>query len=236
MLNKLARPLVRKIRDAAKKVREWHLGYDGDFYYGAKAAEYEQERSQHEWWHVEHRIVGELLAELPKGLSVLDVPLGTGRFLPIYANRQMKVTGLEISHEMIATARRLHAEHATNCRMDIGNAKKLPYEDNTFDLVLSFRFLDGIIVFRDQKKVLKELVRVTKKYLILEVYSIPDGDDSKMTIKNLKAKELVAGRLNHEERKKLLEQFGMKVIKKVPGAIELELRPVIYLCEKTISS
>lgn len=222
-----------KLKSFLKKIKRDMIGIDGNYYYGATAQDYEALRAKNEWWHAEHQALEEVLKHIPIGLSILDVPFGTGRFLPLYAKHQMKVTGLDISYAMLSTAKGLREDLVKQCRLDIGDARKLPYENDFFDIVLSFRFLDGTISFKDQKKVLSEFVRVSRKYLILEAFSVLEADDSEFVIGALKENHPVDGRLSEFERTRLFEKFGMKVIKKFPAGVEAGKRSTVYLCEKT---
>lgn len=229
---KIIRPLALSIKTMVKKIKRKLSPYNANYYYGITAEGYETERIEKEWWQKENKVVEEILKFIPKGLSVLDVPFGTGRFLPLYDAHQMKVTGLDISYAMLETAKNLRKDLAEKCKLDVGNATKLPYEDNYFDLVLSFRFLDGIITFKEEKQAIAEFVRVSRKYLILELYSVPGGDDLNLLVKNLQENQPVMGRMSEIERKKWLESFGIKIIKITPVALEEKLHSVVYLCEK----
>jgi ubiquinone/menaquinone biosynthesis C-methylase UbiE len=225
--------LKEKFKVIVKKIKREIFGFNGNYYYGSTAQDYEAIRSQQGWWQEENKVVEGILNDFPKGLSVLDVPFGTGRFLPLYAAQAMKVTGLDISYAMLDTAKGLREELVKQCQLDIGDARKLPYADNSFDVVLSFRFLDGTIMFKDHKKVLAELVRVSRKYLVLEVFTPPEGNDPGLLLEKIKDNQPVNGRLSDAEREKLLTSFGMKVVKRVLGPIEVGLRSTVYLCEKT---
>jgi SAM-dependent methyltransferase len=76
----------------------------GDSYYNRVAQNYEAKRTQQSWWHVEQDAMQELLAELPRGLEVVDIPFGTGRFVPFYQDNGYRVAGLDASADMIAAA------------------------------------------------------------------------------------------------------------------------------------
>jgi ubiquinone/menaquinone biosynthesis C-methylase UbiE len=78
----------------------------------------------------------------------LDVGTGTGAVARLLSERwpDADVTGVDLSPEMIAEARRLGKE-----RYDVGDASELPYEDAAFDLVT----MNNMIPFFD------ELARVT---------------------------------------------------------------------------
>jgi hypothetical protein len=52
----------------------------GDSFRGAVATNYLAERIHKPIWQLEQHAMRRLLSSLPDGLSVLDVPFGTGRF------------------------------------------------------------------------------------------------------------------------------------------------------------
>ena len=104
---------------------------------------------------------------------MLDVPVGTARFLPLYLQNKMSMTGLDISKDMLDQARKLRGNSLNACQLDIGDATDLPYADNSFDLVVCFRFLDGQVSYGDTIKAIVEYCRVSQKYLILELGALP---------------------------------------------------------------
>lgn len=156
----------------------------GDRYYGNAAARYEKKRKKQDWWHVEQTEMQALLAELPDGLSVVDIPFGTGRFVPYYLAKNFKVAGLDASHEMLASAKASLGEDYDRCTAITGSAMNLPYADGQFDMLVSTRFLRDIILFADAKKALAEFVRVAKTHLIIQIGEaieggrVPDEDET----------------------------------------------------------
>ena len=71
-----------------------------DHYYGQTAKDYEKTR-QGGTWERENQF---LLAGLDGVKTVLDCPVGTGRFLPFYQERKIKCVGVDISQDMLAQA------------------------------------------------------------------------------------------------------------------------------------
>src|SRR3990167_5525647 len=63
-------------------------------YNGAIAKGYDAKREDSEKWKAEDRIMRGMLTDLPRGTSVLDVPVGTGRFIPFYEEFGFNVLGL----------------------------------------------------------------------------------------------------------------------------------------------
>jgi SAM-dependent methyltransferase len=72
-------------------------------YRGKKAATYEQVRKKQARWALENEAVERYMAGA-RG-KVLDVPVGTGRFLPLWARLRLRFTGIDSSDEMLEQAR-----------------------------------------------------------------------------------------------------------------------------------
>lgn len=141
----------------------------GDVYYGDNAELYDAERAHTKRWAREQAAVKDYLDRLPKGLKILDVPLGTGRYLPFYFERGDSVVGLDSSHAMIDVARRRAGDKADTLETVVGDATNLPFEDGAFDLVVSTRFLRHILPFSLARKSLAEMARVTRSHAIIEL-------------------------------------------------------------------
>jgi ubiquinone/menaquinone biosynthesis C-methylase UbiE len=108
------------------------------------------------------RRTGEL-AELQPGMKILDVSSGRGTQSIFYAKEfGVEVTGIDISEEMVKSA----MENAKNeniqdlTTFEIGDSQELPFEDNTFDVVINEC---AVGIPDDSQKVLNEMVRVAKK-------------------------------------------------------------------------
>lgn len=141
----------------------------GDRYYGKTARNYEAIRAKQDWWAVEQREMKSLLELLPEGLSVVDIPFGTGRFVPFFVERKFKIFGLEPSEDMVNQAYEILGSQMDDVQVTKGFSTNLPFADNEFDLLVSTRFLRDIITFADAKKTMNEFARVTSKYAILQV-------------------------------------------------------------------
>ncbi len=141
-------------------------GYDQ--YYGEAADEYLSRRMKQERWLIEQEIVADLVSKMPNCLTVLDVPFGTGRFVDLYLQKSMSVYGIDISEDMLAAAKKVLGNKYYQCNLKVGNAVSIPYENDLFDLVVSCRFFT-LIPLDMSKKVLSEMSRVTKSFLILNI-------------------------------------------------------------------
>jgi len=85
----------------------------------------------------ETRIASYIVKKMGKG-TILDLGSGTG-YLSIEIARRapgLQVCGIDLSRQMVKIARR-HAKGVDNARFVFGNAAKLPFKDNSIDLVVS---------------------------------------------------------------------------------------------------
>ncbi|MCB9983002.1 MAG: methyltransferase domain-containing protein [Rhodospirillales bacterium] len=137
-----------------------------DHYSGDVALLYANVRSQGDKWKNEQKALQKCLKILPDSLNVLDVPVGTGRFFPFYKEHHHTVTGLDISPDMLAMARRhddFSEEHMSLAEADI---TALPYDNDFFDVAVCMRFFN--LVNADVcSQSLRELSRVSKRYAII---------------------------------------------------------------------
>lgn len=140
----------------------------GDTYYGDTAHNYLQLRAQQQHWQLEQAAIEALAARFPEGTRVLDVPFGTGRFVPFYLAKGMVVYGLDASEDMLALARKSLGDKYYMCNVQMGDAIRLPYQDNFFDLVVCVRFLSHVVSFSVAKAVLGEIWRVTRSHALLQ--------------------------------------------------------------------
>jgi len=74
-------------------------------YTGNIASGYDEKRSQSPRWQNEVRVFGGWMREL-RPASILDCPFGTGRWIPQYDEIEARVTGLDISGDMLEEARK----------------------------------------------------------------------------------------------------------------------------------
>ena len=108
-----------------------------------------------------------LFSMLPKNLTgkILDVPCGTGVLTKnLYLeNPNAQITCLDYSNEMIARFKHALSKDdrsSTHISFQQGDVASLPYEDESFDLVLS---MNGYQCFPKKDESFKEIKRVLKK-------------------------------------------------------------------------
>lgn len=104
--------------------------------------------------------IRQTLRRLPLGAedSVLDVGCGTGALLEalLAAAPRARLAGVDLSEDMLEVARR---RLGTSVRLNQARAEALPFEDASFDLVVSTNVFHFI---RNPLAALREMIRVLK--------------------------------------------------------------------------
>jgi SAM-dependent methyltransferase len=88
--------------------------------------------------------------------DLLDAGVGSGRLLAELARMGWRVFGLDAAPQMIELAARRVPEAAE--RLSVGRLERLPYPDESFDVVVSI----GVLEYTDLDVTGPELVRVTR--------------------------------------------------------------------------
>lgn len=100
------------------------------------------------------------VAKIRPGERVLDLATGTGITAIAARERSAHVTGVDLTPELLAVARKRAAEQGFgDIEFREGDAEALPFGDASFDVVLS---TCGHMFAPDQSKVAAELGRVTR--------------------------------------------------------------------------
>lgn len=90
--------------------------------------------------------------------DVLEVAIGTGRNLPYYSSA-VNLTGVELSPEMLAIARRRADELGREVDLRIGDAQELELDAESFDTVI---ITFGLCTIPDDRKAAAEAHRVLR--------------------------------------------------------------------------
>lgn len=144
-------------------------------------------------WEDQHRgIIEKMLAkmDLSAGQQILDLGCGEGmasRLLAERAGSGSAILGVDIADEMIRNAEARSSGFA-NVSFQRGAAEQLPCLDNSFDQVLS---VEAFYYFKNQQKVLQELLRVLKPggglFMVVCLHqdnpeAFPEVDEVKMPV------------------------------------------------------
>ena len=95
-------------------------------------------------------------------LQLLDISTGTCNSLYRHGWMDLNAdyTGLDLSETMLLQGQKLMAERGVPVELVLGDATRLPFEGETFDIVLNYGALNG---FTNPKLALEEMARVLKK-------------------------------------------------------------------------
>ena len=202
----------------------------GNRYYSSRAKKYESTRVAQQSWHAEFGAMEKFADFLGENLAVLDVPVGTGRFFSIYESRSWRISGLDISQDMLREAQ----EKASNLQLGSpvileGDARNLPFGDQSVDVVVCFRFLQSIVNFGDAKRIIAEFARVSRKWAVLHLNLRPaDAAGSRWPQDD----EPMRGSLSLDEAEKMLLGLGFQ-ISKIEGPMPAQGKNEhVLLCEK----
>jgi len=101
--------------------------------------------------------------------SLLDVGCAEGHYLKLIASmnqgfRELYEVGLDIARNYLIKAKKeVHGDSWV-----LGDAQRLPFKDNSFDLVLFSEVLEHL---PDPKRAFMEVARVSRKYILVSVAS-----------------------------------------------------------------
>jgi SAM-dependent methyltransferase len=140
-------------------------------YVGSIAEEYVTRRASQSTWGWEQEQVRAWVAGRPAGSSVLDVPFGSGRYVPLYRARGLKVRGCDISADMIALAKRELGRVFDECDVHVADAEDMRrLAVGAVDAVLCSRFIQWLPELQIVDRILAEFARVAREELFLQLH------------------------------------------------------------------
>jgi ubiquinone/menaquinone biosynthesis C-methylase UbiE len=147
------------------KGREWYQSAD-------VAAEYEDKRFSKGGRLVDRREKEAVLEAVGPvdDQSILEIACGTGRFSVMLAERGADVVGLDISTEMLAQGREKARRAGVDGSVEFmrGDAARLPFPDDHFEVVLAMRFFH---LADTPAKFLSEMRRVSRGQVFFDTFN-----------------------------------------------------------------
>ena len=125
--------------------------------------------------------------DLKDNSSILDVGCGKGFMLYDFKkfNKSFKIKGIDISEYAIE-----NSIDEIKHQLTVGSAEKLPFNDNSFDLVISINTIHNLDELKCAES-LKEIERVSKKSKFITVDAYRNNDEKeRMYAWNLTAKTI----------------------------------------------
>lgn len=137
-------------------------------YLGENAERYDMRRSSGVKWKKEQLTFETLIKNIPKKSKIIDVPVGTGRFIDLYKKYQMDVSGIDMSEDMLRECAKKAEIQNYPVYLKQGSIFNIEYKDNSFDVAVCIRFLNWINT-RDFELAISELCRVANEHLIIGI-------------------------------------------------------------------
>ncbi len=110
----------------------------------------------------QQKVLLRYLRDISKNAKILEVGCGSGRFLEFLEKKRYKnLYGIDSSNEMISIAKK-----RTKAKIMTGNAYKIPFANDSFDVVFSVHLLMHL---SKPKKALDEMLRVAKDKVIIDM-------------------------------------------------------------------
>ncbi|MBP0021698.1 MAG: class I SAM-dependent methyltransferase [Cyanobacteria bacterium SBLK] len=102
------------------------------------------------------------LKDCLSNLKMLDIGIGGGRTTQHFSSLVKEYTGIDYSEEMIAACQKKFAYSSQFITLEVGDARKMRFSDNSFDFILfSFNGID-YVSHGDRLQILQEIRRVGK--------------------------------------------------------------------------
>jgi ubiquinone/menaquinone biosynthesis C-methylase UbiE len=185
---KSKRNLDERFNDKSRKIRSIARKFGKNFFDGDRKYGYGGFKYNPRFWR-EVALDFKKYWKLNKKSSVLDV--GCAKGFMLYDLKKIipgiKVSGIDISRYAIQ-----NSKIEVRRFLKVANAKKLPFPDKSFDVVVSINTIHNLNK-RDCAKSLKEIMRVTKKYAFITVDAYRNNKEKKkMYMWNLTAKTIMS--------------------------------------------
>jgi len=146
---------------------------------------------------LEQRCIRQLLAMIPPGSHVLDLPCGTGRLIPLMRKAGLRITGADSSPRMIERAEEnsrqfdrggVHPSaprpHQGDIRFQVADALETGFADGEFDAVFCNRLFHHFFAAETRIAALRELRRIARGPVIVSYFDSFALDALRRRVKN----------------------------------------------------
>lgn len=144
----------------SKHIKDFYSGYADEIVDKRLRSPYALRRYAHEAQYQS------ILKHVKPGMRVLDAGCGEGVLSVMMAKKGAIVTGCDLSAPNIEASKKYASEQGVGAEFIIADLEKIPFEDNTFDLVVSSHVLEHL---PDFDKGLREVMRVSKNSAVVAI-------------------------------------------------------------------
>jgi len=123
--------------------------------------------------------------------TILDMPSGAGRFLPTLVHENRTLFEIDISHEMISLGHQRLSSKETRGKVHFiqGSAFNLPLADNSIDCIFCNRLLHHFKDAGDRINLLRELHRISRRYVIVSFFDYHRFGTLRIFLKRLRGRK-----------------------------------------------
>lgn len=153
-------------------------------YHGDVVTNYERDRETEDIWPVEQQWMERWIKTLPPRARVLDLPVGTGRFVEAMLSHGLRVHGSDISADMLRSTEK-RGGGSPDLTLSQSDVEALPFAADAFDAVVCWR-LFHLLPPAVAGRALSELARVCKGTLVLQVFGVTADPFWRVILRKLK--------------------------------------------------
>ncbi len=143
--------------------------------------------------------------------TLLDIPCGFGRFSPLFLAHKIKLTSADLSCAMVSRTRENLSCIPGEKDFLVASVKDLPFKDGSFDITFTARLLHHNFTADDRIKILKELKRISKRYVIVTMYR--ENFFHKLTRRLRRLKRIII-MLPDMEMEREINASGLRIVEK----------------------
>lgn len=165
----------------------------------------------------EEKMVEHFFKIVGKNESILDLPCGTGRFQKQLWEHTSSLTEMDFSSAMLKEAKENMVHNfPQECHHKInffeGSVFDIPFSENEFDLVFSMRLYHHFSEEEQRLKILHELKRVSRKWIIISFYNKHSYLHARRVFKEkYKSRPSYRFSISIEQFKKEVKQTGLEL-------------------------
>ena len=166
---------------------------------------------------LEKAFASQVVEMLGNGVHIVDIPCGDGRFYDIFSNVK-KLTMIDYSENMLAVVKEKFgdAKNVEFVRADISN---IPLPGDCAELCFCMRLFHHMKDDHIRLKALKELTRISNKYVALSFYN---KGCLRFYRRKLLGKKIRGSYVTFTRFVELASHAGLKFVKRIPGVNMIE--------------
>lgn len=199
----------------------------GDIFYERKAQTYDIVREGSKHRRAERKILKRYLDRIEPVHNILDIPIGTGAFIDLYAPSCEHVIGADISNTMLDFAeKKVPASLVDNFSFKPLDVLDDELTEDAFEVVISIRFLGEVLNLEQLETALPKLVAASKRWLILDL------GYARFSILSSTNKNYASQASSRNTIENTLREHGLTILDKKLSKGSLLKKRYIYLCER----